>query len=254
METTPILHIMTPYLLVSVLASAFFLLLILVNQKDFRLILYKFLFGKYSYRYVSKFKKIYFMENPYPVCIQDDLRSHCMALASIQAKKPMSVTSTKITFGSFDFYSNFDTIKESNTPSCYNVYKLSDKITVKIIGFPTELMGSTIKECYFFINDIFFMGEYIFSDVTDFKNKNLIKMLVSKYEIPKQETNQVFYIRDNQDSLVYFNNNGFTISIQYINYTQPFVNEVLNTFLQKSVLGIEIFPAEERIGRTFARL
>jgi hypothetical protein len=245
---------MTPYLLVSILVSAFILLFILVNQKDFRLLLYKFFFGKYSYRYVAKFKKIYFMENPYPVCIQDDFRSHCQAFTSLQPDKPMPVTATKISFGSFDFYSNFDAIKVSNTPTCYNVYKLSEKYTVKIIGFSVELMGSKIRECYFFINDSFFMGEYIFPDVSELKNDNLIKMLASKYEIPEQETNQVFYIRDAQDSLIYFNNNGFTISIQYINRKQPFVNEVLNSLLQKSIIDIETSPAQERISKIYARL
>ena len=254
MNTILLQHIMDTNLLVIVVSSVFFLLFVLVNQKNFRLLLYKYLFGKYSYRYVSKFKKIYFMENPYPVCIQDDIRSHCQAFSTIQTEKPMSFTSTKISFGTFDFYTKFGTIKKSNTPSCYNVYKLSDDITIKIIGFPTELMGSKIKECYFFINDIFFMGEYTFSDLSDLRNKKIIEMLASKYDISIQQTDQAFYIRDNQDSLVYYNNNGFTISLQYINRSQPFVTVVLNSFLQKSIFGIETFRAEELMSKTLARL
>lgn len=170
---------------------------------------------------------------------------HCYNFIDIKPESKIYTTNAEIVFGSYSFYTRFSGIKKISSLNCYNVYKLSNKYTVKVVGTKSEILGNEIREIYYFINDIFFMGEYSFSDVSDLNTGKIIGMLAEKYGINKTYAFDSFYIRDNNDSLIHFGNNGFSISVQYINLRKPLINEVWDTYF-KNVIKKETYFTPER--------
>ena len=81
------------------------------------------------------------------------------------------------------------------------------------------------------------MGEYVFNDVSNANNKKLIDMLATKYSITVPTKDEIFFIRDDKDSVICFINSGFTISIQYINLNNPFVQKIVNSHIKRGVLN-----------------
>ncbi len=187
------------------------------------------------------------MDNPFPVCIDDDLVSHFSSFGDIDSKKVFR-TKTPISFTSIPFNAKFSSLKGIGKPERFNIYQFSEEYFVKIMGYPGVILGNTIRELYFMANDIFVMGEYVFTDVSKANSKKLIEMLVTKYNISEPIKNEMFFIRDDQDSLIYFINSGFTISIQYINLNNPFVDEILHSHSQRGNLtGVSpITPEDEK--------
>jgi hypothetical protein len=227
------------------------LIFFFINLKTIKLFFIRFFYGNYSYKYVT-YHKNKFIKNPHPPCIKDDLMNHCFNFVDLNPQKKLYFTKSTIIFGFHPFYTDFKTIKGNTTPDCFNIYKF-DEYTIKIVGFKKEIFGNEIKEVYFFIDDIFFMGEYTFSDVSKVNTEKLIGMLTTKYKINEQIVNETFYIQDNQESLLYFENNGFTISIQYINFKEPLVNKVWNSYF-KNLIKKDTFFTDEGDREIFAKL
>jgi hypothetical protein len=217
--------------IIELLVVSFLLIFFLFKIKIIKLSIFRLLYGKYSFAYVNYHKKKY-MKNPYPPCINDELVNHCFNFVNINKAKKLYNTQTEISFGVYPFYSKFSTVKRNVIPNCYNIYKISNKGRVKIAGFKKEIPGNENKEIYFFLNDSFFMGEYTFSDVSKPSQVKLIMILASKYKIPALPDIESFYIKDKHDSLIYFENNGFSITIQYINLRKRYVNVIWDSFFK----------------------
>jgi hypothetical protein len=180
------------------------------------------------------------MDNPFPICIDDDIVSHFSNFVDLEAKKTFH-TNTDISFSTIPFGAKFSTLKGKKNPERFNIYQFSEEYTVKIKGYADVILGYTVRELYFLANDVFVMGEYVFDDVSKANNKNLINKLieifVAKYNIAQPPKDEIFLIRDNKDSLICFINSGFTISIQFINLKHPFVDEILKANLQRGTLS-----------------
>ncbi|MFZ4546487.1 MAG: hypothetical protein ACOYN4_03590 [Bacteroidales bacterium] len=176
------------------------------------------------------------MDNPFPVCIDDDLVSHFSNFANMDLKKTIRTQNT-ISFATVPFGTKFPTLKEKGKPERYNIYKFSEEFMVKIMGYPEVMLGNPIRELYFSANDTFIMGEYVFTDVSKANNKKLIEMLVSKYSLKEPIKDEMFFIRDDKDSVICFINSGFTISIQYLNLNHPFVGKIVNSHVQRGLLN-----------------
>jgi len=79
------------------------------------------------------------------------------------------------------------------------------------------------------------MGEYSYNDVSKANHEKLIRTLAAKYNIDIPAGNESFYIQDENDSLIYFENNGFSISIQYINIRESYINNIWDTYFKNAI-------------------
>jgi hypothetical protein len=219
---------------IEVVIALFMIVFLIVNRRIIILFIIRFLFGNYNYEYVTQYKK-YYARNPFPPCINEDLKTHCFNFIDKNAAKPQFDTRTAIGFGSFPFNTEFVKVKGGIIPNCFNIYRLSEKNTIKIIGMKTEILGIETKELYYFMNDKYFMGEYSFSDVSETSNVKLIGMLASKYGIVETYAKDSFYIRDDKEALICFENNGFSISIQYIYLGNKQINEVWDKYFKNAI-------------------
>lgn len=239
-------------LIVSGAIILFIIILLIANHKIISLFFIKFFFGKYSYKYTA-YHKAKFIKNPHPPCIKDDLMNHCVRFVEFDTNASNFETNQIIQFGGFEFYTSFKVINGKEKADCFSIYKLDNNIIAKAVGFKKEVFGNDIREVYFFINDVFFMGEYAFSDVSRMNNDKLVQMLKTKYGIQKEITSDTFYIQDKNKSIIFFENNGFNISIKYINLTEPIINQAWESFF-KNAYKKEAFYTNEGDREIFSKL
>ena len=232
-------------LIVEILSALIISILIFTNWKAIKLLAVRVVFGRFSWRYFVLYKAK-FMRYPNLPCIQDDLIIHCFNFIDINPEKKFYYTNKEIAFGSLSFYSKFSAVKGRMPSDCFNVFKLSKRYIIKIVGFKTEYFGNKIMEAYYFINNIFFLGEYSFADVSAENCEKLKTMLSGKYEIAEPVSADKFYIRDNNDSLIYFENNGFTITIQYSNLRKPMINNVWDTYFKNVIKNDSLFTSASK--------
>lgn len=245
---------MNSYLNIGIpLALLLLILIAIFNWKAMRLFIVRMFYGSYSLQYVSKFKKIYIMDNPFPVCIDDDLISHFSNFADIDPKKTFH-TKSAISFNSISFSSKFSSIKGKGEPERFNIYQFSEEYTVKIMGYAGVILGNPIRELYFMANDIFVMGEYVFTNVSKSNNKKLTEMLAIKYAISEPIMDEMFFIRNDNDSAICYANTGITISIQYINLNNPFVDEILHSHSQRGNLNVVAHTTPEEDKQDLSKL
>lgn len=178
----------------------------------------KILKGKFSVEYVELFKNNQ-VRSPFSPCIKDEFVSHIIMFLQKEENVKVFKTNENIQFGNTLFSAKYDEVfKREGTPSCFNALRINDyKIT--IIGYHNTIQGSKIKSIYYFVNDIFILGEYSFSDTSLIESINISKLIIDKYLTESTKDLDKFYIEDSNKNAIYFRDNGFDLCVTYFNNT-----------------------------------
>jgi len=96
-----------------------------------------------------------------------------------------------------------------------------------------------MKTLYYFINDKFFFGEYVFSDVQGLDVSAIANALLKKYNVENFINEDRFYISDNSNNEIGFINNGITMTIKYLCRNDSDINSELD-FVINQGKGISI--------------
>lgn len=173
--------------------------------------------GQYSIEYVSLFKNND-LRSPFLPCIKDEFIFHILMFLKRDIKVKKYTTTENIQFGNTSFSLNYtDIFKTKGVPMCFNALKINDYV-IKIIGYQDTVQDSKIKLVYYFVNDIFILGEYSFSDNSLSESVNISKILIDKYISESTKDIDEFYIEDSNKNCIYFKDNGFERSVKYFNY------------------------------------
>ena len=137
-------------------------------------------------------------------------------------------------------------------PECINIARFSES-KVRVVGYNEILNGIKMKSLYYFINEQFVMGEYLFSDVHRADPDYIISMLSTKYLDKKEIISDCFYIIDPSGNKLNYENNGFSINIRYLFLGDQKINEILESiFLRGRTSELEFKKAmkhEELLNR-----
>jgi hypothetical protein len=111
-------------------------------------------------------------------------------------------------------------------PDCINVAKFAES-RVKVIGYNETLQGMKMKSLFYFIDEKFVMGEFVFSDLIKVKPAKITGILSTKYLDGTELTSDSIYITDPKTTILYYENNGFSICMRYFFAGDTQVNETL---------------------------
>jgi len=191
------------------------IVLIIINKIRIRLFFIKLRNGKYSHDYIQFFKD-HNIRSPYDPCLKDDLLLRFLVFVEKNNKSHIFNTEKTIQFGNSVFLTNCNQIFKANgKPNCFNTIQING-LDLKVIGYRETIFENNIKALYYCVNDAYIMGEYIFSDVSRTNSDNLIELLWKKYKIKSKIDTETFYIEDENKTQIYFENNGFEISLKYM--------------------------------------
>ncbi|MEI6821066.1 MAG: hypothetical protein WCL51_03970 [Bacteroidota bacterium] len=183
-------------------------------------------YGKYSLQYVDLFKKND-LRSPFIPCIKDEFIFHILMFLKKTPKAKTFTTTDNIQFGNIPFTTTYkEVFRSMGIPFCFNSMMVKNH-EIKIIGYQEMLNQTKLKSVYFFINDVFVVGEYLFSDVAKIESLNISKILVKKYISESIDKIEEFYIEDSSKNMIYYRDNGFDLSVKYCNYGDSQVRKIL---------------------------
>jgi hypothetical protein len=143
-------------------------------------------------------------------------------------------TNGKIEFGKVPFMQTYKSVSRlKGRPDCINIAWFL-KSRVKVVGYNENLNGVRIRSLYYFLDDRFIMGEYIFSDFAKSKPAQVIGTLSAKYLNDETVTSDLFYITDPAGNMLNFENNGFSVNIRYLYKGDSHSGKVLSDLFAKA--------------------
>jgi hypothetical protein len=86
---------------------------------------------------------------------------------------------------------------------------------IKVAGFPSKSLGKGVTALFYFIDDKFFMGEYMVKEETEFLQA-LNVFLENSFEVDLSTISDRFMIMNTTDQLVYCHNNGFETGAKFL--------------------------------------
>lgn len=229
------------YLVLS-LVLLFVLLLILIFFKDriipvIRVTYLRIVHGQYSFEYLEFFKK-YDLRNPLNNCIKDEITLHVSVFFKRLKGSSNYTTTIPIEFKDVPFLTSYNSlVKEFGKPDCINIARF-DRARVKVIGYNETFHQKRMKSLFYFLEDEFFMGEFIFSE-THRMDPTQIREGISQKYLEGGEVNQdAFYIEGPLGNILNYHDNGFFASVKYLFRGEQRINEILtDVFVQSANNG-----------------
>ncbi len=205
----------------NILVYAVVILLIAVfiffSYPKIKLFLIKTLYSKYSYRYLSTFKS-FSNKSPFSYCIKDEVIYHILPFLEIEKNAEVYPSKHPISFGNIAFGTSYKkVIKEKKKPICFNAFRIMN-YDFKIIGYKDVVLDMSTRILYYFVDNVFFMGEYVFKSPDDKKLEKILNAISEKYLAKPVKKSNRFYIEVNPVSKLFFRDNGFNILIAYANF------------------------------------
>ncbi|MCD4747276.1 MAG: hypothetical protein K8R58_13340 [Bacteroidales bacterium] len=193
------------------------------------LFLSQVIFGKYSFKFLCIYR--YFKNTrPYPPSIYDELIHHIFLFKNKKNGTTNYYSYSNIQFKEASFNSSFkELIKKKGKPNYFNADIINNNSEVKIVGYKEKLFDTDIKAIYFFVDNLFFMGEYMFEDIKKINIENLSRNILNKYINSYQKNKNDFYIEGANNTMIYFGDNGFSLYIKFF-HTE---NQIINSYLDK---------------------
>jgi hypothetical protein len=183
-------------------------------RKKVKLSLVSLIYGPYSYEYLSTHKK-YFVKSPYHYCFRDDFIAHLLHVISHEKNVPSFKSKKDILFESTPYFMNYkEFLKQKGIPFCFNAFNFDHLgFEIKALGYKSIVSGSKASVVFYFMNDLFFMGEYIFKNPkTDIK-VGMSDLYLEKLELAEDN----FYIENTKNRIIHFENTGVKVVIKFLN-------------------------------------
>lgn len=219
------------YIMAISLALGIFLLILAFRlRKRIGLMMVRMIYGKFSYEYLSFFKRIV-NRSPFQYCFRDEFISHVLFVLDLREEIPRYRTAAPVNFEDIPFYSSYnDFLNERGEPYCFNAFSFDDPhFIVKVLGYKENISGKKGIAAFYFINDLFFMGEYIFKDISEDIKKKCLRQFVDTDTLSGDN----FYIENTHERIIHYQDTGFSIDIKYLSREDKEVIAVLKEYHDK---------------------
>ena len=214
-------------LLIGAGAIIFSIFLIYRFRKAIKLVIIRMVYGHYSYEFLHNYKK-YFVRSPFQYCFRDDFIAHLLFVLAKKEEIPSYKSYKDIYFENTPYFIDYkDFLKKKGKPYCFNAFVFDQlDFEIKALGYQSTTAGSRAIIVFYFMNDSFFMGEYIFKNPkTDIKAS-----LFSHFLEVKEPSEDNFYIENTKNRIIHFQNTGFTVDIKYLNKENKDIIDNLNGY------------------------
>ena len=207
----------------------------IIFRKLVWLLLIHAIYGRYSHEFALQYKKFY-IRSPFQYCFRDEFITHLLFFKDNQDKCPVIKTGKDIFFENIPFFVKYkEFIRKKGTPYCFNSYEFSHpRFTIQAVGYQEAVAGSKATIIYYFMDNLFFMGEYIFKNPKTGIKQSLLSHFADNTDLIGDQ----FYILNHSDRIVHYQDTGFTIDIKYLSRE----NETITNKLQEYIDGLTNKP------------
>lgn len=215
-----------------ILGGSLLLLLVLgiYFRKAIHLFFISIVYGKYSYDFLKTYKG-YFIRSPFQYCFRDDFVSHLLYVLAKKDDVPSYKSYQDISFENTCYFIDYKTfVKQRGEPFCFNAFRLQNPdCEIKAIGYQSMVNGSKAVKVFYFMNDSFFMGEYIFKNPKSMIKSALLAHFLNNESVPVDN----FYIENSRERIIHYMDTGFTVDIKYLSKENKEIIDNLNEYYTK---------------------
>lgn len=197
------------------------------SRKHLGLLLIRMVYGKYSIEFLSLFKR-FFKRSPFQYCFRDEFVSHVLFVLDMKNEIPVYKTFSTVNFEDQPFFTPYkDFLKQRGEPYCFNAFSFDNPhFIIKVVGYQEKISGQKGIASYYFIDDLFFMGEYIFKQNSD----KIKKIFLEPFIDVKKVSEDNFYIENTHDRVIHYQDTGFSIDIKYLSREDKQILDLLKTY------------------------
>lgn len=199
----------------------------IIFRKQLNLLIIRLRFGKFSYQFVSKFKK-YANKSPFPYCFKDDIMPYLRLVKSKRENSPQFVSDRNVLFENLDYTLTIEELlKKQGDPSCFNVFRIKD-VELKAFGYSIEKFETNVKAVFFFINEVYFMAEYLADNIKRINLDLITSQLFDQAGIKDKTINTNFIIDSKNNTTLLFYENGFSLLVRYLDKNNKEFTKIIN--------------------------
>jgi|GEM_PF-6259391 hypothetical protein len=203
--------------------------LVIIVSLGFKRVIYlyfiRLFYGEFSRKFVNHFKSITH-KKPHPYCFKDGFHYHILEISKAVNIEKQYICETPLVFAELDFDKNFKQIlEERGRPDCYTISD-DDEWDICVVGYKSRQYHSNEKTLLYHYNEKYFMGEYVFSDLSE-NTASLVVQTLREQMHPKVEYAKNFTIHDSHGNHVFFTDTGFFLSLKLFNTNHAVVKEIL---------------------------
>ena len=196
-------------------------------RKNLKLAFIGGVYGKYSYEYLSTHKKFY-IKSPFQYCFKDDFIAHILYVLTKKDNVPTFKSAQEISFEKVPYQTKYkDFLKERGTPYCFNAFYFNHmNFEIKALGYQSHIAGSKAVIVFYFMNDSFFLGEYIFKNPKTNVKASITAHFLGTGELKEEN----FYIENTKNRIIHFHNTGFTVDVKFLDRENEVIINNLNEY------------------------
>ena len=199
-------------------------------RKTIALTITRMIYGQFSFEFYHLYKK-YYVRSPYQYCFRDEFIAHLLLVISKKSNLPSFKSDKDIYFENTPYFINYnDLLKKKGVPHCFNAFAFNEPdFVIKAVGYHASVAGSKAVLVFYFMNESFFMGEYIFKNPKNNVKASLMDHFIGMEDISADN----FYIESSKDRIIHFQDTGFTIDIKYLTMENQGIIETLEEYYSK---------------------
>ncbi|MBE0647697.1 MAG: hypothetical protein IH596_07935 [Bacteroidales bacterium] len=183
--------------------------------------------GKYSFEYLEFFKKND-LRNPLNNCIKDEITLHISVFFKRLNGATNFTTEIPIEFKDVPFMTPYKKlVKDFGVPDCINIARFGQQ-RVKVVGYNETFQQKKMKSLFYFLEEEFFMGEFIFSETRRMDPTQVVEGISEKYLSGIPLESDTFYIEGPLGNALNYHDNGFYASVKYLYQGDSRINEILS--------------------------
>jgi len=187
----------------------------------------RLLHGRYSYKYLEFFKQND-LRNPLNNCIKDEITLHFSVFFTLLKNAVRFKTDTPIDFKDVPFLITYKKlVKRLGIPNCINIARFHNS-RVKVVGYNELFQNKKMKSLFYFIENQFVMGEFVFSESRRMDPTPIKEALSKKYLDGKALQSDTVYITGPEGNLLNYHDNGFYASVKYLYRGNEYLNQIMD--------------------------
>lgn len=159
-------------------------------------------YGQYSFGYVDYYRSRK-LRTPMPPCIKSDPAVLLLPFYQKARNSAFFQTESHILFEDVPFHTpSRQVLAGRGIPACFSAFMVSGQ-ELKVFGFPAEVFGLKGRIAFFFMKDVFVMGEYQIPMRDDQVMSRVTKAIAEKYDLGLMGVNDNYYVEDESGMIIY---------------------------------------------------
>lgn len=144
-------------------------------------------------------------------------------------------TPQAIIFEGIPFGKLMEKIIKENGPFLCAKHEQYGNNKLQVLGYRKQIGNHTMRANFYFLNKVFFMGEYLKVKTTETAAQQLFEALMKDYRIDHEPYCDKLYLEGSNRSRILFLNDGVNVQMRYSQPSQPGIHETLSQMINSTL-------------------